>query len=222
MAVLFLLICAVTESWSESVASLKQTGGCLKVVIDPGHGGSDPGKVAGDGTLEKDLNLQIAKRLGTYLEKKGMQVYFTRESDCSLCQETAGSKKAKDLQKRCQIVENIQPDVTISIHQNSYTDSSVHGAQVFYYETSEKSRLLGEAIQQKLVTVADPSNHREAKANTSYYILRKTVSPTVIVECGFLSNPEESQKLSQEKYQEKLVESIYQGILDYAKTQRQE
>lgn len=219
MAVFFIAISFLASVWGVSVVSAKKTASHLKVVIDPGHGGSDPGKVAVDGSLEKDINLAIAQKLGAYLEKQGVEVYYTRESDCELCTESGGSKKAKDLQKRCQIVENVDPDVTISIHQNSYSDAGISGAQVFYYSTSEKSRLLAEQLQEKLISMVDPTNHRAAKANDSYYMLRKTVSPTVIVECGFLSNEKECKKLQEDKYQDKIVEAIYQGIVTFAQMQ---
>ena len=198
MAVFFIAISLLASVWGVSVVSAKKTASHLKVVIDQGHGGSD---------------------LGAYLEKQGVEVYYTRESDCELCTESGGSKKAKDLQKRCQIVENVDPDVTISIHQNSYSDAGISGAQVFYYSTSEKSRLLAEQLQEKLISMVDPTNHRAAKANDSYYMLRKTVSPTVIVECGFLSNEKECKKLQEEKYQDKIVEAIYQGIVTFAQMQ---
>lgn len=215
MAVFFITVSLMASAWGVSVVSAKKTAKNLRVVIDPGHGGSDPGKVAVDGTMEKDVNLQIALALGQYLKKHGVDVYYTRESDCTLCQEDGGSKKARDLQKRCQIVEHCKPDMTISIHQNSYPDASVSGAQVFYYSTSEKSRILAESIQETLVAMVDASNHRKAKANDSYYMLRKTISPTVIVECGFLSNEKECQNLQDEKYQQKIVKAIYEGMIRY-------
>ena len=205
MAVFFIAVSLMASAWGVSVVSAKKTAKNLRVVIDPGHGGSDPGKVAVDGTMEKDVNLK----------KHGVDVYYTRESDCTLCQEDGGSKKARDLQKRCQIVEHCKPDMTISIHQNSYPDASVCCAQVFYYSTSEKSRILAESIQETLVAMVDASNHRKAKANDSYYMLRKTISPTVIVECGFLSNEKECQNLQDEKYQQKIVKAIYEGMIRY-------
>ena len=176
--------------------------------------GLKKGSIAGKGVI----NNQMSNRLMAYLEKQGVEVYYTRESDCELCTESGGSKKAKDLQKRCQIVENVDPDVTISIHQNSYSDAGISGAQVFYYSTSEKSRLLAEQLQEKLISMVDPTNHRAAKANDSYYMLRKTVSPTVIVECGFLSNTEEAEKLMKEVYQEKIAQAICEGVQKFLHT----
>ena len=224
MAVFFIAISLLASVWGVSVVSAKKTASHLKVVIDPGHGGSDPGKVAVDGSLEKDINLAIAQKLGAYLEKQGVEVYYTRESDCELCTESGGSKKAKDLQKRCQIVENVDPDVTISIHQNSYSDAGISGAQVFYYSTSEKSRLLAEQLQEKLISMVDPTNHRAAKANDSYYMLRKTVSPTYKTSTWLaIINPARVKSLNvkfkEEKYQDKIVEAIYQGIVTFAQMQ---
>ena len=189
------------------------------VVIDSGHGGNDPGKIGVDGSLEKDLNLTIARKLKYYLETSGVQVIMTRDSDTGLYKETDSHKKTADLKARCQLINDTAPALTISIHQNSYSDAGISGAQVFYYSTSEKSRLLAEQLQEKLISMVDPTNHRAAKANDSYYMLRKTVSPTVIVECGFLSNEKECKKLQEEKYQDKIVEAIYQGIVTFAQMQ---
>lgn len=219
VAVFLLIISVVVSAWSVQRVSGKSNMEKKKILIDAGHGGADPGKVSSDKTLEKDINLEIAKGLGAYLKKQGMEVYYTRQKDCGLYGENSKNKKAEDMYKRCQIAENVQPDLMISIHQNSYTDSEVSGAQVFYYETSEKSKALGEAIQEGLVECADPSNHRKAKANESYYILKKTACPTVIVECGFLSNQKECQRLKSPTYQKKLVKGIYRGILRYLQEQ---
>ena len=186
-----------------------------KIVIDPGHGGEDLGKIAVDGALEKDINLTIALALGTYLKEHGADVHYTRQTDEGLYSSGAVSKKSEDLKKRCSIVENVNPDITISIHQNSYTESYVKGAQVFYYSQSAPSMELAKNIQKELIQTADPENHREAKANDSYYILKRTVSPTVIVECGFLSNPKEAELLQKESYQKKIVQGIYNGIVQY-------
>ena len=144
---------------------------------------------------------------------------MTRDSDTGLYKETDSHKKTADLKARCQLINDTAPALTISIHQNSYSDAGISGAQVFYYSTSEKSRLLAEQLQEKLISMVDPTNHRAAKANDSYYMLRKTVSPTVIVECGFLSNEKECKKLQEEKYQDKIVEAIYQGIVTFAQMQ---
>lgn len=185
------------------------------VVVDAGHGGADPGKVGVDGSLEKDLNLQIARKLARFLEAADVDVVLTRESDAGLYDENVSNKKVQDMKNRVQIIEEKKPALTVSIHQNSYHEEYVHGAQVFYYTGSEESKELAERIQQELAAQIDPDNARQAKANDSYYLLKKTSSPIVIVECGFLSNYEEAQKLSSEHYQEKIAWAIHMSILQY-------
>lgn len=197
-----------------AVANVKGMQG-MKIVIDPGHGGEDPGKVAGDGTQEKDLNLEIALMLGEYLKERGLEVYYTRQTDMGLYGNSAANKKAEDLKKRCAVIGNVKPELTVSIHQNSYPQSQVKGAQVFYYSQSPRGEALAKAIQKNLREIVDVGNTREAKANDSYYMLKRTESPTVIVECGFLSNPGEAEKLRDPAYQRKLVRAIYAGICAY-------
>lgn len=164
------------------------------------------------GTLEKDLNLEIAKRVKTCLEEAGMEVVLTRDTDENLAAEDASSIKVSDLKNRVELIEKEDPALVVSIHQNSYTDSAVSGAQVFYYGSSAEGKRLAEALQKSLIELLDPSNTREARANESYYMLKKTSVPTVIVECGFLSNPEEEARLQEEDYQEKIAEGILKGI----------
>lgn len=189
------------------------------VVIDAGHGGADPGKVSVDGSLEKDINLQIAKKLQTFLIMEDVDVILTRESDAGLYDENASNKKVQDMKNRVGIIEEKQPALTVSIHQNSYHEEYVHGAQTFYYAGSEKSKELAERIQQVMTLELDKDNTRQAKANDSYYLLKKTSSPIVIVECGFLSNNEEAQKLSSDIYQEKVAWAIHLAILQYLNSQ---
>lgn len=189
------------------------------VVIDAGHGGTDPGKVSVDGSLEKDINLQIAKKLQTFLTMEDVDVILTRESDAGLYDENASNKKVQDMKNRVGIIEEKQPALTVSIHQNSYHEEYVHGAQTFYYAGSEKSKELAERIQQVMTLELDKDNTRQAKANDSYYLLKKTSSPIVIVECGFLSNNEEAQKLSSDIYQEKVAWAIHLAILQYLNSQ---
>lgn len=185
------------------------------IIVDVGHGGFDSGKIGVNGELEKDINLQVALKLKKALEDKGMEVIMTREEDKGLYDENASNKKVQDLQRRCDLINEHNPLMTVSIHQNSYTSPEIKGAQVFYYTTSTESQKIAETIQEALIQGVDPQNHREAKANDSYYMLKKTSSPIVIVECGFLSNPEEAGKLTDEAYQQKLAEAIRLGIFQY-------
>ncbi len=185
------------------------------IVVDVGHGGFDSGKIGVNGVLEKDINLQIALKLKKTLEDAGMTVVMTREDDKGLYDESASNKKAQDLQRRCDLINEQKPLMTISIHQNSYTSPEIKGAQVFYYTTSSESQKLAEILQKTLIEQVDTENHREAKANDSYYLLKRTDSVIVIVECGFLSNPQEAEKLSDEDYQQKMVNAICTGINRY-------
>ncbi len=190
------------------------------VVIDAGHGGADPGKVSVDGSLEKDINLVIAQKLQKFLIMQDIDAVLTRVSDDGLYEEGASNKKVQDMKNRVELIEQRQPDLTISIHQNSYHEEYVHGAQVFYYAGSEKSRKLAETIQQTMALELDKDNARQAKSNDSYYLLKKTSTPIVIVECGFLSNYEEAQKLSSDLYQEKVAWAIHMAVMQYLNGER--
>lgn len=185
------------------------------VVIDVGHGGFDPGKVSADNLLEKDINLAIALRLKDYLEAQDCLVYLTREEDCSLCDSNASNKKQSDMQNRVSFIEQYHPDLMISIHQNSFPSTKEHGAQTFYYHTSDSSKKLAECIQTALIETADPENTRQHKSNDSYYILKNVSCPAVIVECGFLSNPTESALLNTDIYQDRIAYAIARGVRIY-------
>lgn len=185
------------------------------ICIDSGHGGNDPGKIGVAGTKEKEVNLAIALKLKKSLEKQNIRVVMTRTDDRNLAGANGTNEKTSDMKNRVAKMDSEQPDAVISIHQNSYTDSTAKGAQVFYYSESEKGKKLAEVLQKSLIENADPENHRMAKANTSYYILKNTSAPTVIVECGFLSNLEEERLLNTAQYQEKLVDALQKGICEY-------
>lgn len=189
------------------------------VVIDAGHGGADPGKVGVDGSLEKDINLQIAMRLKSLLEAQDIEVVMTRTDGGGLYDENASNKKVQDMKRRIAIIEEAQPELVVSIHQNSYHEEYVHGAQVFYFTGSATGKKLAELIQKRFVINVDAENRREAKGNDSYYLLKKTSRPIVIVECGFLSNQAEAGKLNSKEYQEKTAWAIHMGILQYLNTQ---
>ena len=187
------------------------------VVLDSGHGGDDPGKIGANGVKEKDINLAIARLLKKKLEKQGILVVMTREGEDDLSDPGAVNAKVQDLQRRVQLIHKKKPDCVISIHQNSYPDAAVKGAQVFYYTGSMGSETLASGIQDQLVRGLDPENHRKVKANDSYYLLKKTKGTIVIVECGFLSNQAEAEKLCDEEYQDRIAWLIHKGILRYLK-----
>lgn len=201
------------ERASSSRVEVQETG--WTVVLDAGHGGNDPGKIGVDDSLEKDLNLIIAKKVQKLLEQQDVTVVMTRETDAGLYEEQTSNKKVQDMKNRCALINETQPDCVVSIHQNSYHEEYVTGAQVFYYGTSKEGERLAEILQEKLITHADPENHRQAKANESYYLLKKTEVPIVIVECGFLSNWEEAKKLQEDSYQNQIAWAVSMGILSY-------
>lgn len=213
------LICSITliDSRLQTVLSSSTTSsdGKYTVVIDAGHGGFDSGKVGIDGTLEKDVNLQIAKKLEKLFLSADVEVIMTRTDDHGLYTENSSNKKRQDMENRAALMNGARADCVISIHQNSYPEESIDGAQVFYYSGSEQGKTLASLIQKELVTDVDPDNHRIEKENSSYYLLKNADPPMVIVECGFLSNWKECKKLVDDSYQQKLVWAIHMGVLQY-------
>jgi len=203
-------LAAVRQCMSERAVSGKYC-----VVIDAGHGGNDPGKVSPGGLEEKDINLQIAWYLKELLEAQDVIVYMTRTEDAGLHKTDSANKKTEDLRRRCELINGKAPDCAVSIHQNSYHEPEIKGAQTFYYEESGEGKRLAEALQESLIRRADPDNHRKVKSNDSYYMLKQTEVPIAIAECGFLSNPEEAEKLADPEYQKKLAWALHIGILRY-------
>lgn len=189
------------------------------IVIDAGHGGGDSGKVGINGLLEKDINLQIALRVQSLLEAQGITVYMTRSDDIGFYSEEEDNKKMADMKKRVTFINEKNPYLCVSIHQNSYGEEYVSGAQVFYHERSENAKLAAEIMQEQLRQSLDKDNDRQVKNNTSYYLLKHTDCPTIIAECGFLSNWEEAEKLGDSQYQEQVAWAIHLGILRYINSQ---
>ena len=184
------------------------------IVLDAGHGGWDPGKAGTNGLNEKDINLKIVEKLQKYLEQSGAVVLVTRNTD-----EALDSKKKGDMLNRKNIIDESKADIMVSIHQNSFPQARVKGAQVFYFGESNNGRQLAESIQKSLIDNLDKNNTRQAKSNTDYYILKKTEIPSAIVECGFLSNSGEEALLNDDEYQETVAWSVYIGIIDYFSNQ---
>lgn len=191
--------------------------GPITIVIDPGHGGNDPGKVGVNDALEKEINLKIAIRLKEYLESQGIEVVMTRETDQALYSEGAKNKKREDLNARVDIINSSDAALVISIHQNSYEEQNCKGSQVFYYKGSEKGQKLAECLKASMLTNVDGDNKRDIKANSSYFLLKQSNSTVAIIECGFLSNPHEAELLATEAYQNKVAYGISEGVLSYLK-----
>lgn len=207
--------CFFAKEGARMAESSKVEKGKICIVIDAGHGGDDPGKIGINQAKEKEINLQIAVKLKELLEAEGMKIVMTRSNEQGLYEESSTNPKVEDMRKRCEIITNTKPVFTVSIHQNSYPEESIKGAQVFYYGASKEGKELANTLQASLVQRLDPTNHRVAKSNESYYLLKKTPIPTVIVECGFLSNTQEAQLLITPEYQEKVAFAVQMGILQY-------
>ncbi len=188
------------------------------IIIDAGHGGTDGGAVGTTGVLEKNINLAIALKLRDIAKKDGKTVIMTRETDTDLST-TESSKvrtqKRSDLQNRKKIIEDNPNAIFVGIHQNKFEQSKYRGAQVFYADNDESAKL-GQIMQKALIDGIKDGNTRVAKkTNGDIYILKGIKTPAVIVECGFLSNPEEEQLLTKNEYQTKVAQAIYEGICNY-------
>lgn len=218
MALIMIIILSIyarsVEDMAVTVMEVKKN---RIVVIDPGHGGFDPGKVGVNKVLEKDVNLSIALKLRTLMEQEGILVVMTREEDVGLYKETDSNKKLSDMKKRCEVIDESNCDLAVSIHQNSFSSASVSGPQVFYFESSTEGQKLASIIQKQLIDILKPKKERVEKANNNYYMLKKVKAPSVIIECGFLSNSEEAMLLIDENYQEKVAIAIKNGVLEYLK-----
>ena len=193
---------------------LKQT-----VIIDAGHGGDDGGAIGIDGTVEKDINLDIALKLEKLLKFYGFDVIMTRTEDIMTCDDGLDSlrkRKVSDIHNRFDVLEKNPDAVFISIHQNKFEDNSQHGTQVFYSGNNDESKLLAESIQKSIVSVLQPDNSRVVKKSGSgIYLLYHAKLPAVLVECGFISNHAEVKKLNDENYRMKIAFLIADGLIKY-------
>ena len=190
------------------------------LIIDAGHGGEDGGAVVGD-VLEKDINLDISYDTADLLKLFGFDVSMTRSSDNALTNEGKDVKQRKynDMKMRLDMYNSSADNVIISIHQNKFSSASSHGAQVFYSPNNEKSKVLAQNVKYSLNSLLQTGLDRECKAaGKSIYLLKNTYQPAVIVECGFISNFEECQKLKSDSYQKQLAFAITTGLLDYYNT----
>ncbi|SHE72060.1 MULTISPECIES: N-acetylmuramoyl-L-alanine amidase CwlD [Caloramator] len=187
------------------------------VIIDAGHGGIDPGAIGRDGTIEKDINLNIAQKLKGYLEDAGYTCIMIREIDEGLYSEYGRirDKKNEDLRNRKQFIKKYKADLFISIHLNFFPESQYYGAQVFYPKNDTESEKIAKLIQQELIKTLNRGNKREAKGTNDIYVIRDNQIPSILIECGFLSNYEEEQLLKSEIYQNKIAWAIFKGISSY-------
>ena len=188
------------------------------IILDAGHGGEDPGAVANNGVMEKDLNLQLTLEIGKALEEKGYIVVYTRTDDRLLYKEEEnikGIRKISDLKNRCEIAKRYPDSIFVSIHMNSFGSSKYSGLQVYYSNSNSKSQQLADLIQNKVIKDLQASNTRVIKPGTDMYILENITNTAVLIECGFITNSEELKKLSEKEYQKQLSFSIVCGIIEY-------
>lgn len=189
------------------------------VILDPGHGGIDPGAIGVNGIKEKEVNLDIALILKDMLTLSGYSVIMTRESDISVNDPkytTVASIKSSDLKNRLKLMKEYPDAPVILIHQNEYLSSSSHGAQMFYGRHNENSRRLAESLRASFVELLQPDNRRECKKSTSaVYVLHNAPNPVVLAECGFLSNYNEAELLSNSEYRQRVAFALYCGFMRY-------
>ena len=224
---LVLMVASIYEIKESSEAVMKYMPVTNKVIVlDAGHGGIDSGTLSSDkSVVEKEINLLITHKIRELLESSGAHVILTREDDSSLYIEdgnkTIRQKYNENLKNRKQIIEDSNADMFVSIHMNALTGagaSKYYGAQTFYPAGKEDSIKLSKTIQQELKRVVDNTNNREIKPRNDLYLLKDNKIPSVLIECGFLSNEKEAKLLIDEKYQEKIAWAIYVGIQNYFTT----
>lgn len=186
------------------------------ILIDPGHGGRDGGGSSKSGIVEKEVNLEISLKLREKLNGMGYEVIMTRDCDKGLYSDTAKNKKKEDLANRCRLKKDSNCDLFISIHQNMFPESKYYGAQVWYTE-NPYSKKLARMVQENLkMDLSDNNNRIEKPARDDYRILRcEPEKPGILVECGFLSNPQEAEKLAKNDYQQKLADSLARSVKQY-------
>lgn len=191
------------------------------IIIDAGHGGIDGGATISDGTVEKTINLQISKKMQRLFELCGFRVIMTRTDDILEAGDQKGrSLKASDIYRRLDIAESNPDCLFLSIHQNKFSVPKYSGAQVFFAPNGEESQGLALSIQNSIVSLLQKENERQIKPSGSeIYLLDHTTIPAVMVECGFLSNPEERALLKQDSYQDQMAFAILCGVFDYCSAQ---
>jgi N-acetylmuramoyl-L-alanine amidase len=190
----------------------------ITIVLDAGHGGEDGG-CEGNGLIEKDLNLDIVMRLSALLKEQGIQVVLTRETDVLLYDVNSdyqGQKKAQDVRKRLEIAKSQENPILVSIHMNYFAQTQYSGLQVWYSKNDTRSEILANLIQSNVKNELQPSNKRVTKqATSSIFLLHNASFPAILIECGFLSNPQEAAKLSNEEYRQELSRAIFRAIMEY-------
>ena len=211
--VFVIIMFLLTFAFSHIVAVSASGYNGITIVLDAGHGGRDGGSVGVNGTIEKEINLRYTLALKEKLVSAGYRVELTRKTDDGLYLESAKNKKMSDLNARMEIIKRANPNLVISIHMNSFSSQSAHGASTYYRSGDESGQIVSDLIQQSLNTyLGAPSTKGKVG---DYYILNESYYTAVLIECGFLSNPEEERLLNTDEYLEKFVDAVYNAILLY-------
>lgn len=188
------------------------------IVLDAGHGGLDSGAVGPEGTLEKDVNLSVVLTLRDMFEMSGFEVVLTRDEDISIYDDGVvgiRNQKLNDMDNRLKIVQSYPDSIFLCVHQNNFTDPKYFGGQMFYNNNNPKNRTLAQIMQNRFAAL-QPGNDREIKlSGDELYLLKSNKHPSLMIECGFLSNPEEEQKLATWEYQQKVAFTIYSGVMEF-------
>lgn len=217
LIILCLLIVTIGGSKAVTVLSENYAVSDRKtVVVDAGHGGVDGGATSCTGVLESHFNLEIAQKLNDLLNLLGLNTVMIRNTDCSVYTEgqSIAQKKISDLKERVRIVNSTENCILISIHQNLFSDSKYSGAQVFYAPT-EESQLIAKSLQASFIKMLNPGSHRMEKKADSIYLMQHINCPGILVECGFLSNPQEEYLLRTKAYQQKICCIIACTVSNY-------
>ena len=217
----FLVILALGNRAIDVLAESVSDNGKQIIIIDAGHGGEDGGAISCTGRLESHINLEISLKFNELCHLLGYETQMIRTTDISVYTEgnTLATKKASDLRQRVKIANEIPNAIVISIHQNIFSDSRYAGAQVFYAQTAGSKALAKEL--QNIIGMIDPTNHRGIKEANHVYLMQHIENTGIIVECGFLSNPQEALKLQNPEYQNKLCAAIVSALSQFLKLDSQ-
>ena len=216
VAVLIAIICIAIGGGVLISATNATPADVLKVVVDAGHGGIDDGVVGKGGTKESDFNLLMSMEIGDKLKKEGYDIVYTRKDKNGLYGDTKDDFKRKDMAARKKVIQNTDPDIVVSVHANKFPGDDRRGAQVFYDDLNPEGKVLAERIQAKLNALNGKYVGREFEAlSGDYYMLKCTHKPSVIVECGFLSNEEDEKLLNDPSYRVLISEAVADGIAEY-------
>ncbi len=215
---MFMFQTATNINTSKTVATMATPVSSKTIIIDAGHGGEDGGAVSNDGVSEAEINLKIALKLQQLLEQSGSNVVLTRSDNNAIYdvdKKTLREKKNSDIRNRVKIGNGSSADIFVSIHLNKIPENQYYGWQTFFKDGNEDGKRLATCIQNNLNETMQKENKRTPLKINNVYIIKHVEIPTVIVECGFLSNSEEEKQLQQEEYQTKLAWGIYNGIMEY-------